>query len=213
MHLRTLILSNKTLNESNLWTHQHPQLKLLLVLKQTQRNSIAKRPADPFSESLNLFGELDRARRRDWLKNDNNIQKAIKSTFGESPSAFGDQRLLAKSYILKQHTQHEFKREMESLGEPPSSSVSLTQLAKLLNVPIFSNSTPQPPIKKSKHALMKFKQDPHYPLHRDTQIFLNFAKFNHLTIFVLKSVVTRSIIEQFLSFSTNMGYSDFTQSI
>ena len=27
---------NKALNESNLWTHQHPQLKLLLVLKQTQ---------------------------------------------------------------------------------------------------------------------------------------------------------------------------------
>ncbi|KAG5599115.1 hypothetical protein H5410_030485 [Solanum commersonii] len=27
---------NKALNESNLWTHQHLQLKLLLVLKQTQ---------------------------------------------------------------------------------------------------------------------------------------------------------------------------------
>ncbi|KAG5606714.1 hypothetical protein H5410_028206 [Solanum commersonii] len=36
MHLRTLILSNIALNESNLWNHHHPELKLLLVLKQTQ---------------------------------------------------------------------------------------------------------------------------------------------------------------------------------
>ncbi|KAG5610919.1 hypothetical protein H5410_022200 [Solanum commersonii] len=34
-HLRTQFL-NIAQNESNLWTHQHPQLKLLLVLKQTQ---------------------------------------------------------------------------------------------------------------------------------------------------------------------------------
>ncbi|KAG5605662.1 hypothetical protein H5410_027154 [Solanum commersonii] len=33
---------NKAVNESNLWTHQHPQLKLLLVLKQTQVQSFKK---------------------------------------------------------------------------------------------------------------------------------------------------------------------------
>ncbi|KAG5610501.1 hypothetical protein H5410_021782 [Solanum commersonii] len=31
-----------TLNESNLWTHQHPYLKLLLVLKQTEVQSLKK---------------------------------------------------------------------------------------------------------------------------------------------------------------------------
>uniref|UniRef100_M1B9X2 Uncharacterized protein n=1 Tax=Solanum tuberosum TaxID=4113 RepID=M1B9X2_SOLTU len=60
---------------------------------------------------------------------------------------------------------------------------------------------------------MEFKQDPYYPSPRDTQIFRGFAKIGHLTIFALRSGVTRSIIDQFSSFSTCMGYSEFTQSI
>ena len=79
--------------------------------------------------------------------------------------------------------------------------------------PKFSNSISQPLKIKSKHALMEFKQDQYYPSPWNTQTSPGFAEFGILTIFALKSGVTRSIIEQFSSFNTNMGYSDFTQSI
>jgi len=105
----------------------------------------------------------------------------------------------------------QLKSEMRKIGEPPSGSASTTQRAHFQFT--FSNLTPQSPKMKSKDALMKFKDDPYYPSPWDTQIFPGFAKIGHLMIFSLKSGVTRSIIEQFLTFSTNGGYSDFTQSI
>ncbi|KAG5590122.1 hypothetical protein H5410_040636 [Solanum commersonii] len=62
----------------------------------------------------------------------------------------------------------------------------------------FSNSTPQSPKTRLKHALMEFKQDPFYlsPQNTKTSPAPEFAEFGHLTIVALKSCVTRSIIAQ-----------------
>ncbi|KAG5580373.1 hypothetical protein H5410_051000 [Solanum commersonii] len=67
-------------------------------------NPSEDRFAEPVGKSPNLFGELDQAGRRDWLKSFSKPamgvtfrQRAIKNTLGESPSAFGDVMLLAKN--------------------------------------------------------------------------------------------------------------------
>uniref|UniRef100_M1E0M0 Uncharacterized protein n=1 Tax=Solanum tuberosum TaxID=4113 RepID=M1E0M0_SOLTU len=62
----------------------------------------------------------------------------LRKTFGESPSAFGDLRLLSESYRTKLHILHEIKGDMGNFDEPPSGSASSTHLAKRPNVPIFN---------------------------------------------------------------------------
>lgn len=68
-------------------------------------------------------------------------QRVIKKTFGESPSAFSDFKLLVEIYKAKLQVNHESKGEIEYIDEIPSRSVSLMQLTKLPNMLNFNQTS------------------------------------------------------------------------
>uniref|UniRef100_M1DW99 Uncharacterized protein n=1 Tax=Solanum tuberosum TaxID=4113 RepID=M1DW99_SOLTU len=94
---------------------------------------------EPLGMSPVAFGKQGQAHRKfQCIKVQGCIQRVKEKPFGESSSAFGDIKLLAEGYRMNHQIKHEIKGEMGTLGEPPSGSASLTQLAKRLNVPIFN---------------------------------------------------------------------------
>ncbi|KAG5576997.1 hypothetical protein H5410_057131 [Solanum commersonii] len=63
--------------------------------------------------------------------------KGEQETVSESPSAFGELKLLAESYKLLYQIRHEFIGEIGEFGDPQSGLTSLTQLAKRPSIPTF----------------------------------------------------------------------------
>ncbi|KAG5616634.1 hypothetical protein H5410_016458, partial [Solanum commersonii] len=122
-------------------------------------NTFTKRLTESIGESPNRFGKLGRARRKNRLKSlgklamgkafwqiADNIrygcrEKVIKKTFGKSPNALSDLRLLAESYITNHQIKHKIKGEMGTLDEPPNGSTSSIQRAYFQ--PNFTNTTPE----------------------------------------------------------------------
>ncbi|KAG5590974.1 hypothetical protein H5410_041488 [Solanum commersonii] len=92
---------------------------------------------------------------------------------GSRDSDFGALRFLAECYRHKHQSRCQIIGGVEILGELLSRSI------------------------KSKRALMKLNQDPHYPLPRGTKTFPGFSKLCLFMKSALKSGVTHSFIEQF----------------
>ncbi|KAG5630209.1 hypothetical protein H5410_001926 [Solanum commersonii] len=92
-------------------------------------------------------------------------------TFGKSPTSFGEQGCPAESYSAKRVQGCRQRAIKNTFDESPNGHRRTAKWFGELDLahqmtyyayfqPNFSNSTPQPPKTKSKHAQLKFKQDP-----------------------------------------------------